>query len=251
MTKLILLPVTLAVLLASCNSTPVPTVDPPFMTQPPIITAYTSLDTTVDLTRGNNGNLFQNVSSPTYYLVKVNAAPGVSNLMAKTTLGTDGHARLTLPDATAMTPFLDQVTPSQADSTGPGCTVKSFSVSPSTFKIVTANHVLKIGDPSNGYSGYLGMSSVSSDGSVGRPLVYVDQDVTFNSDVDCFPSGRENRNITALSLHKGWNVINISTVQSGTASAPIYTQTSKVEPVISATASLLIWTSSQTDAPRP
>lgn len=259
MTKFVLLPIALSFLLAACNSTPNAISDPPVGTNPPIVVSpptintYTSLDATIDFTKGANANLFQNASGTPFYLTKriIDAATGTSTILAKTTLTTDGHARLTLPDATAITPFLDQITPTKEGATAPGCTVSNYSVSPTTFKTVMAEEVVKTGEATFSYSGYIGLSSITADGAEGRNLLYVDQDVTFNLTVDCLGAGREDREVTTLNLYKGWNVINNVTTQTGTADMPIYTHVSTTEKVTSGTVSLLLWTSFQTEAPRP
>ena len=257
MTKFIFLPAALTVLLAACNSTSNVIINPPVGTNPPIdppaINAYTSLDATIDFTKGANANLFQNASGTPFFLTKriVDATTGTSTILAKTTLTTDGHARLTLPDATAMAPFLDQITPTKEGATAPGCTVSNYSVSPATFKTVTAEGVVKTGDTSFSYSGYLSLRSTTADGAGERNLLYVDQDVTFNLAVDCLAVGRKDRDVTTLNLYKGWNVVNSVTTQTGTADMPIYTRISITEKVTSATVNLLLWTSFQTEAPRP
>lgn len=262
MTKFILLSLALAGFLASCGSslpetpiTPVPPIPetpvtpiPPISVPAPIpFTSFTSLDATIDLASGINAFLGTDPVGALFSLVKLGAPANSRTLLAQTTVATDGHARLALPDATAIAPFLDEFTP----KANPSCTTISYNVTPSTFRAVSAGEAIQIGKATYGYTGFLSLYSSGADKTGRQGLLYVDQDVIFNTSENCFSSGREDRTTINYKLLKGWNLITDSTIQSGTATAPVYTHTVSNTQTISSLLSLKLIGSLQTAAPLP
>lgn len=241
--------VTLTLTMAACGSSSSTggAVVPPAPALP-ASSPVTSLDVTVDLTQGSAGVAGWKPTGEPFYLTTYDGQSS-RNLLGQTTLGADGHARLTLPSDAAVTPFLVLRGPTREGLSSDFCSVSDFSVEPALFGLAIASFVLKTGASKSGYM-FVDASTVNSERD--QTLVYADRDLRLKYKKFCTVGTDEYDEVVDESLTRGWNILTSSASTSTFNGAFVRTFKETASSSTNGTLSMaLISTPFESDAPVP